>query len=105
MKIKILYHIGEDIGHETIIKRGIILIKDTQIVIQSINEIIILDNLRYVKFHKLNGLGTMIKVLNNESIIYITVPRIYINIGTGFAIINFNKTKKLKEILELNVLI
>ena len=61
---------------------------------------IVFDAIHAVEFYRLNSLGTMIKVQNRRDTIYLVVPRIYFDIGTGFVIINTLATRKLKRLLE-----
>jgi hypothetical protein len=98
--MKILYHVGETIGSETIVKKGVFIDTILPMHIESEEETIVLDGLKSVKFYRLNGLGTMIKILNNDITIFLTVPRLYLNIGNGFAVINYFATKKVKKILD-----
>lgn len=99
--MKIIYHIGEKIGAETIVKKGF-LTEDTQCMYIEANNIkIALDNIKAVEFIKIGGLGTMVKIRNNSDTIFLAVPRIYIDKETGFAIINYFKTKKAGHLLKL----
>ena len=41
----------------------------------------------------------MIRLTNGNDVIYLTVPRIFINKGTGFIIVNYFATKKLGKLL------
>ncbi|RHU44245.1 hypothetical protein DXD15_09150 [Blautia sp. TF11-31AT] len=59
---------------------------------------IVFDAIHAVEFYRLNALGTMIKVQNRRDTIYLVVPRIYFDIGTGFVIINTLATKKILRI-------
>lgn len=97
--MKILYHIGDTVDSSTIVKRGE-FIQDSKgcYLLTDIGKIY-LNNINFVDFYKPNPLGTMIKVCNFNTIIILTVPRIFINIGTGFAIINSLATHKLKNVL------
>jgi hypothetical protein len=98
--MKILYHVGETIGSETIVKHGVLVDNIVPMHIEAENERIILNGLKSVQFFKLNGLGTMVKILNNGITIFLAVPHLYFNIGAGFAIINYFVTKKVKNILD-----
>jgi hypothetical protein len=101
--MKVLYHIGETIGFDTIVKKGIFRADVHPMMIESKEGNIIFDDLKSVELFKLNGFGTMIKLQNGLDLIFATVPCIYIERGTGFAIINSFATKKLKHLLELNI--
>ena len=99
--MKIIYHIGENIGAETIVKKGF-LTEDTQCVyIESDNIKIALYNITSIKFIKINGLGTMVKIKTISDTIFLAVPRIFIDKGIGFAIINYFKTMKAGHLLAL----
>lgn len=99
--MKILYYIGDKIGLKTIVKKGV-LTEDTQCMyIEAENTRIALDELKSVDLIKMSGIGTMIKIINHSDTIFLTVPRIFIDKGTGFAIINYFKTKKTTHLLEL----
>lgn len=95
--MKVLYYIGETVGGDTIMKKGVIEERAFPIVIEP--PAIVLNDLKSVAFYKL-GFGTMIKVQNGPDTIYLTVPRLFIDKGTGFAIINLLATKRLKRILD-----
>ncbi len=64
------------------------------------DDFIKLDRLKSVEIYKLSSGCTFLKVLNGNETIYLTVPRIYIESGNGFVIVNYFATKKLKRILE-----
>lgn len=59
-----------------------------------------MNDIKAVFFYTLNGFGTMVQLQNAEDSMFLSVPRIFINVGTGFAIINRRKTQKLKQSLE-----
>ena len=98
--MKVLYHIGETIGKETIVKKGFLKEDARPIVIESEEGKVFLDHLTYVGFFRMDGLGTMIKLQNGPDTIYLTVPRFYLEIGTGLAVVNYFATKKLKRFLD-----
>ena len=99
--MKIIYHVGESIGSETIVKRGNLIEDIIYPSIQSTSEKIVLDSLNSIEFFKLNGLGTMVKIRNSGTTIYFSVTRIFIDKGAGFAIVNYSATKKVKALLEV----
>lgn len=101
--MKVLYHVGATIGADTIIKKGLICEDARPLMIEAEDTNIVFDAIKSIEFVKLNGLGTMIKLQNNSDIIYLAVPRIFIDKGTGFAIINFFATRKLKYLLDSNI--
>lgn len=99
--MQIIYHIGGKIGVETIVVKGL-LTEDTQCMyIESNNIKIALDNINSVEFIKINGLGTMVQIKNYSDTIFLAVPLIFIDKGTGFAIINYFKTRKTGHLLKL----
>lgn len=98
--MKVLYHIGETVGKDTILKKGRIQEYSRPLMIEAEDTTIVLDAIKNVALMKLNDLGTMIKLQNNKDTIFLTVPRIYIPIGTGFAIIHYFATKELSYLLE-----
>ncbi|MBQ7291072.1 MAG: hypothetical protein IJW76_05050 [Clostridia bacterium] len=99
MKNKIIYHIGDSITAQTIVKKGYIYVDEPNQRIEFDGGIYKLDNIKSVELYKMNGLGTMIKLINSNDTIYFSVPRIFIDKGTGFAIINYFATKKLYKII------
>ena len=99
MKNKIIYHIGDSITAQTIVKKGYIYVDEPNQRIEFEGGVYNLDNIKNIELYKMNGLGTMIKLINKEDTIYFSVPRIFIDKGTGFAIINYFATKKLHKIM------
>jgi hypothetical protein len=98
--VKIVYHIGDTIGSETIVKKGILIENTQPMAIENGEEKILLDEIKYVDFIKLTGgLGTMVKLVSGFDTIFLSVPRIFIDKGTGFAIINYFKTIKAGKLL------
>lgn len=97
--MKIVYHIGSSIGKETIVKKGVIEETSHPIIIKTSDGEIVLDNLKDATLSKINGFGTCIKIINNCDTIFLVVPRIFFDIGTGFIVANYFATIKLKQIL------
>lgn len=98
--MKIVYHLGNQIGFDTIVKKGTITDTESQIsIIGSDKSEYKLNNLKEVKFVKINALGTMIRLTNGNDVIYLTVPRLFIDKGTGFIMVNYLATKKLGKML------
>lgn len=99
-QLKIIYYFGQKICSETIVKKGLITDTASQIsIIDSNNFTYKLDNLKEVRFVKINALGTMIRLINGNDMIYLSVPRLFIEKGTGFVIINYYATKRLGKML------
>ena len=98
--MKIIYSFGQKICSETIVKRGTISDTVSHIsIIGSDNSEYKLNDLKEVKFVKINALGTMIRLINGNDMIYLSVPMLFIEKGTGFVIINYYATKKLGKML------
>ena len=103
MVVNVIYHIGNTIDSQTIVKKGKVHIEALKTRIESSNAVHYLDNIKNVALYKMNGLGTMVKITNDTDTIYLAVPRIFIDKGTGFAIINYFATKKLYNELKSKV--
>ena len=99
MKSKIIYHIGDSINAQTVVKKGYIYVDEPKQRIEFDGGVYSLDMIKSIELYKMNGLGTMIKLVNKEDTIYFSVPRIFIDKGTGGAIINYFATKKLYKIM------
>ena len=97
--MKVLYSVGPEIGSETVMKKGIIR-EDFRPLRLEGETAISFDDVRQVELVKLSGLGTIIKVQNGSDTLYLTVPRLYFNVGTGFVIVNYFATKKLKKVFD-----
>jgi hypothetical protein len=97
---KVIYHIGETVGLETIAKKGELITDSEVVYIQTGDGKITFDGLISVKLIKINMLGTMVKAVTPTQTVFFSVPRIFINIGTGFEIINLFATRKAKKILQ-----
>ena len=99
MKSKIIYHIGDSINVQTIVKKGYIYVGEPEQRIEFDGGIYTLDSIKSVELYKMNGLGTMVKLVNKEDTIYFSVPRIFIDKGTGLVIVNYFATKKLYRVI------
>ncbi|MEA4832478.1 MAG: DUF4375 domain-containing protein [Oscillospiraceae bacterium] len=97
---KIIYYVGESIGSETIVTKGVLHEENDNLYIVTKNDRIALNMIYKSELFKLNGLGTMIKIINDTKTIFLTAYRIFFNIGTGFVIINYFETKKIKKHLD-----
>lgn len=98
--MKILFYRGEEITTNTVMNKAEILFNgDTRIVTD--NFIYYINDINKVETVILKPLGTMIKMkVNHSDNVFITVPRIYLEIASGFVIVNTKKTYQLKNILE-----
>jgi hypothetical protein len=99
-KYKIIYYVGESIGLETIVYKGVLQSENGNIFIVSRNDQIALNKINRSELIRLNGLGTMIKMENDMKTIFLAAYRIFFNIGTGFAITNYFGTKNIKKYLD-----
>ena len=97
--MKILYCQEEKITLNTKMRKAIIEKIGKSFIITDDKNKIVLDNIQYIDLFKQNGIGSMIKLVNgseNETY-FLTVPRLFIDIGGGFAIINAMAVKKLYD--------
>ena len=99
--MKIIYYIGQKIDSDTIVKKGILNDDTQQMFIEGTEGKYKFHDIRQVDIVKINYLGTMVKVINGKDTVFLAVPRIFINKGTGFAIINYFATKKIGKLLSL----
>jgi hypothetical protein len=97
--MKIIYHIGKEVNSDTIVKRGILNDNAQYMLINDASNKYVFNNIRKVDIVKLNNMGTMVRVVNNADTVFLAVPRIFIDKGTGFAIINYFATKKMGKLL------
>ncbi|MBR1731206.1 MAG: hypothetical protein IJ725_02090 [Ruminococcus sp.] len=101
--MKILYYVGKDVLRGTKLSKGTIDENADTLVINGNNEKIILDGLEYAGTEKMPGGGTMIKIINNGQTIFLNVPRIFIDKGSGFCVSNYFKTMKLGKIINQRI--
>lgn len=100
-RIKILYCVSKTVCQSTILSRGVMVDTGSGFAIEAARERIVLDGMSVVVLYRTTmGLGTMIQLVNHRQSIYLTVPRLFIDKGTGFAIINTLATRRLKKRLE-----
>ncbi|MEA5039667.1 MAG: hypothetical protein VB086_07495 [Clostridiaceae bacterium] len=97
---KIIYYVGESIGLETVVNKGILLIEDRNISIVSNEERIALNMVYRVDIVRLNALGTILKIVNGSYTIFLAAYRVYLNIGTGFIIANYFGTINIRNLLD-----
>ena len=96
--MKIVYYIGETVGADAIFKKGILNDDMQQMYIETANGTYQFHDMKQVDIVKIQ-LGTMIKVINGEDTIFLAVPRLFIDKGTGFLIANYFATKKAGRLL------
>ncbi len=105
--MKILYCQAEKITVSTKMhKAAIEKVGRSFIITDNVNGIkTILDNIQDIDLFRKNEIGSMIRLINgaeNETY-YLTVPRLFIDIGGGFAIINARAVKKLYNQLTVDL--
>lgn len=93
--MKVLYYIGEALTLDCQVTQGNLVKNADGIRIYSDSEMINLSDTYNHEIYRLHGLGTVFKAKCRLGIIHIMVPRLYLDIGNGFAIINAKKTKGL----------
>ncbi len=95
MALKVLYHIGDEISASTKMKKGMLQTESSPYVIVSDNGNIVLDHILLTEATAVPGGGTIIKVKTDALVIFLLVPRVYIDKGSGFVIVNRHKTMEL----------
>lgn len=97
--MKILYCQAEEVTLNTKMHKAIIEKIGKSFVITYDKNKIVLDNIQYIDLFQQNGIGSMIKLVNGSETetYFLTVPRLFINIGSGFVIINAIAVKKLYD--------
>ena len=95
MNEKVLYYVGNSIDSSTKVKKGMIQTDHLPFVITSDDEKIILDHIISCEKSLLSAAGTIIKVKTEQFTVFLLVPRLFINKGNGFAIVNRKKTIQL----------
>lgn len=102
--MKILFAVCDAIGLDTICKKGVISENQKPISIYCEDGYSISFDITKCEMVKINGLGSMIQLETTTGRIFVTVPRIYFNIGSGFVIVNAIETArlcgKLQELLK-----
>lgn len=93
--MKVLYYIGDSLTLDCQVNQGDLVKNANDIWIYSDSEMINLSDTYNRGIYHLHGLGTVFKANCRLGTIHIMVPRLYIDIGNGFAIINAKKTKGL----------
>lgn len=97
--MKILFYRGKNLTLKTKVDEAEIYF-NKDILVKTKNYVYYIDNIKKVTSEIIKPLGTVIKVDCNNDTVYMTVPRVYFNIGSGFAIINTLKTQELKRALK-----
>lgn len=97
--MKILYYIGETVDLSVKMSRGTFNEDPTNPRIEAGGKTIALSQLRAAERFYLNGLGSMLKIQNGSDTIYMTVPRIYIELGSGLAVINSAAVRRAYKIV------
>ena len=100
MAMKVLYHIGYDLTTETKMKKGMLYTEKSPIEIVSDGERIVLNHLQKAEKSSIPVGGSVIKARTDSFTVFILVPRVYIERGNGFVIVNRSKTMKLLNLLQ-----
>lgn len=98
--MKVLYCKTTAITSETVCTRGILEEDKQPVQIKSEKEVYCFDEIQSVGLVKINGLGTMVKVQNGPDTLFFAVPRLFIDKGTGFAIINLLATRRAYQMIK-----
>lgn len=93
--MKVLYYIGDVLTNDCQVNQGNLIKNGDIIRIYSDSEMINLYNVHNSELYRLHGLGTVFKADCSLGTIHLMVPRLFLAIGNGFAIINAKKTKEL----------
>jgi hypothetical protein len=88
MSVKVVYCKTEQVTTQTIVTKGVLDESAVPFCIRSEKETYVFDDLREVAIHWINPVGRMIRVRNGSDTLFFTVPRIFIDKGTGFVVIN-----------------
>ena len=94
MSVKVVYCKTETVSYETPITRGVLDEEVRPFCIRSEKETFVFDDLQDVRIALMKPLGTMIRIKNGQDILYFTVPRIVIEKGPGFVVINSIATRR-----------
>lgn len=99
--MKIIYCLSPTLDTSTIMQKGI-LVSDSSTRILSIQSKLStyqLDHISSVEKWSVNGLGTMVKIVHDNTTIFLAVPRLFLPIGTGLAVLNYTATSKAYDML------
>ena len=94
MSVKVVYCKTEQVTTQTIVTKGVLDESSVPFCIQSEKETYVFNDLREVSIAWIKPLGRMIRVRNGSDTLFFTVPRIFIDKGTGFAVINSAATTR-----------
>ena len=94
--MKVVYHFGTEINAQTIVKKGLLQTESIPFQLICDGKTYVFDQVKSVCITKECG-GTMVRVENGKDSIFLMVPRLFINLGTGFLIVNYFATKRLKK--------
>ena len=99
MSFKVLYFVGESITDSTRMKKGLLHTKSFPYVITSDDEEISLNHIIMAEKAKIPGGGSIIKLTEDSFVVFLLVPRLYIDKGNGFVVVNKGKTNQLYQLL------
>lgn len=103
--MKVLYTFGEAVGSATVMQEGIFHNDNgVMYILKQDGEKILLTNLKSVETYEMGPINHMIKAKLRSNTIIFTAYRLYLKIGTGFAINNYSKNKQIEALLESNII-
>ena len=94
MSVKVVYCKTEQVTTQTIVTKGVLDESSVPFCIRSEKETCVFDDLREVAIAWIKPLGRMVRVRNGSETLFFTVPRIFIDRGSGFAVINSAATTR-----------
>lgn len=97
--MNVLYAVGETIGNSTKMKKGVLHTASLPYFISTDEGKLTLDHVISVEKSGIPGGGTVIKITDASMILFVLVPRIYIDKGNGFVVVNKSRTNKLYQLL------
>jgi hypothetical protein len=99
MHYRIVYHVGTELSIKTRVESGTLTLRDDAICIRGSSPLTIpFSEVTSVEMFRLHGLGTMLKLVCKERIVFLTVVRI--NLFGYFVIINFFRARELYEAIK-----
>ena len=100
MSVKVVYCKTEQVTTQTIVTKGVLEDSSVPFSIRSEKETYVFNDLSDVSIAWIKPLGRMIRVRNGSDTLFFTVPRIFIDKGTGFVMINTAATTRLYHRME-----
>jgi len=98
MHAKIAYHTGPTFGLRSKALNGVLSLANGALAIQGSAPVDIpLETIRRAELFRLHGVGTMIRVIHEDGVLFVTVPRF--NFRGIFLVINWLRTRELRAAL------